>query len=201
MDTFVKALALVKESIESLRWWALACALITSYLRFAPANLQPFVSQAYLAQDNRYELLGLTLLCSLAVLLVGWTSALTKHLANTALQKRLIKEERRRKVQAKWDVRRQRRAEARLERIKIGQQLRQLSAPERQLVRLASLRPSGILTIKSTDSLDVADVLVSKGVFRRIRSDHDKHGNIAGHVFVVQDWVLKHSPDIESDQE
>lgn len=189
MESFVKLLGLIKESIESLRWWALTTLLVCVYLKYAPEQYQPFVSSAYLKAGDRLELLGLAVVGAAVVFAVGWLSAgITKLFAAVERKKEGIAI-RRRRIEARMEERRKRRAEDRLRRMKSRDELRKLSANQLRMVELALLRPDGILKVSNDAALDLATILTTKNVFDRIRPWYNERGGVIGEVFVVKEWV------------
>lgn len=189
MESLGKILGIIKESIESLRWWALAAVLVCVYLRYSPEKYQPFVSTSYLMTHDRQELLGLISVVAGTVFLLGWIAAGLKTLSAHIQRQREEVAARRHRIQDRRDDRRKRKVEDRLRRVKNGQEMRRLSPGQLKLVRLALARPEGILKVSNDAALDVATMLVTRNVFQRIRPWYNERGGVIGEVFVVNDWV------------
>jgi hypothetical protein len=189
MEPLAKLLEIIKESIESLRWWAFAAILICAYLKYTPEQYQPFVSSAYLKADNRLNSLGLIIVVAAVIFILGWLAAgIAAVLAPFRRQRNDIAT-RRTRIEKRKEDRRKRRAEERLRGIKIRSEIRKLSANQLKMVKLALRQPDGILKVSNDAALDLATLLVTRNVFTRIRPWYNERGGVIGEVFVVKDWV------------
>ena len=184
---FSTILGILNQSIKSLRWWALLVILICTYLKYAPELYQPFISRASIAE--RSDLLGIIFVVAIGIFIVGWLAhgvdILTAKFEAISSRNAI----RRARIAERRTERHKRRLEDRARQMKDRNIIRNLSATQLAMVKLALSKPNGILKVNNDAALDLATTLVTKNVFDRIRPWYNDHGGVIGEVFVVPDWV------------
>lgn len=191
MEAFSKVLELLSRSIKSLRWWALATILIGMYLKYAPAHYLVFVDRDFLMRDDRSQWLGLLVLLAFVIFGLGWIATGVDALTVQYRQKVRQNWARKQVLEQQHIALKRRRRERRLLQLREDQVLQDLTENQGAMVKDFLAARDGILKITNDASLDIATLLVSKQIVRRIRPWYDSHGHTIGEVFVIQDWVRR----------
>jgi Sec-independent protein translocase protein TatA len=197
MEKLLALLDILKHPIKSLQWIALACAFATTFLLFAPNKyLAVFNMDAFISVDERTQWAGLILITSISIDIVALIVFFTESV-NIAVRKRNAALTARKTYIADQRLRRRQRfAEARLERTKQDKILKDLTDREKQLLK--KFIESTILQLSGND-IDTATLLSAKNIVSRLRSSYDNHGNRAGEVYALVEWARERtntSPDL-----
>lgn len=184
---FGKALGIVNQSIQSLRWWAFAVMLTCSYMKFMPNDYRSVGIINFTSE--RVAEIDTILLAAAVIFFVGWLAYTGDKVIAKVEENASKKAVRRAAIEARRKVRREKWEELRSIRASNHNKLRNLTPRQLIMTKSALGEADGILKVANDAALDVATTLVTKNVFDRIRPWYNERGGVVGEVFVVNDWV------------